>query len=511
MASMRDDSQPPAAQSAAPALQSCIGFGLSAKLLLMTVVFAMLVEVCIYIPSIAEFRVQWLENKLAAASTAALVFDAAPEVPEGLSRQLLASIDARTLAMKTGQLDVKTGQMERQQRRLLATTPQLPSEVLQDIDVRDVRPLRSIVEALRTLLVAKDSDLLRAVGPAPMGGQFIEIVIPEGPLRKAMWTHSQNIVLLSVAITAISAALVYFALHYLFVRPLYRITENMAAFRADPENRDRILVPRPRDDEIGFVERELADMQRGLSDTLHEKTRLANLGLAVSKINHDLRNLLASAQLFSDRLARLPDPQVQRFAPKLVRALERAIAFCQSTLSYGRAQEPPPDRRPVMLMEVVDDVRDTLGLQSDARISWITSVERGLTVDADRDQLLRVLINLARNAMQALESRAPNDPLRDQIRITGRREGAVAVIEVADTGPGFSEQARAHLLLPFQGSTRSGGAGLGLVIADELIRAHGGEMELVDGIIGATFRVTIPDRPILLHQRRNERVQMGTA
>jgi len=314
--------------------------------------------------------------------------------------------------------------------------------------------------------------------------------------------------LMSIAISAMSAALVYFALHYLFVRPLYRITGNMAAFRADPENRERILAPTRRYDEIGFVERELADMQRGLSDTLHEKTRLANLGLAVSKINHDLRNLLASAQLFSDRLARLPDPQVQRFAPKLVRALERAIAFCQSTLSYGRAQEPPPDRRAAALMEIVDDARDTLGLSPDSRICWITSVERGLTVDADRDQLLRVLINLSRNAMQALETRAPNDPARDQIRITGRREGAVVVIEVADTGPGFSEQARAKLFQPFQGSTRSGGAGLGLVIAEELVRAHGGEIALVDGTIGATFHVKIPDRPIPLHQRRSERVQV---
>jgi signal transduction histidine kinase len=195
---------------------------------------------------------------------------------------------------------------------------------------------------------------------------------------------------------------------------------------------------------------------------------------------------------------------VQRFAPKLVRALERAIAFCQSTLSYGRAQEPPPDRRQVVLTEIVEDVRDTLGLQPESRISWIASIEPGLTLDADRDQMLRVLINLARNAMQALESRAPNDPLRDQIRIAGRREGDVVIIEVADTGPGFSEQARAHLFEPFQGSTRSGGAGLGLVIADELVRAHGGEITLADGAVGATFQVKIPDRPIPQHQRRGE-------
>ena len=486
----RDDIDPPAA---APAPPPRIRFGLSAKLLVLTVLFVMLAEICIYVPSIANFRLTWLTNKLGAAHTAALVFDAAPDVPEQLSRQILDSIGARALAMKIGQ-----------QRRLLATT-EMPSEVLQDVDIRDMRPMRAIVEAFRTLLVAKDTDLLRAIGPAPVGGQFVEIVIPEGPLRSAMWIYSRNIMVLSIAISAISAALVYFALHYLFVRPLYRITANMASFRADPEDQARILAPTSRHDEIGFVEHELAEMQRDLANTLLEKTRLANLGLAVSKINHDLRNLLSSAQLFSDRLARLPDPQVQRFAPKLMRALERAIAFCQSTLSYGRAQEPPPDRRPVALMELVEDVRDTLGLAPESRIGWITSVERGLTVDADRDQLLRVLINLARNAMQALEGRAPNDPVQDQIRITGRREGAVAVIEVADTGPGFSDQARAHLFEAFQGSTRSGGAGLGLVIADELVRAHGGEITLVDGTIGATFRLKIPDRPIPLHERRNER------
>ena len=70
-------------------------------------------------------------------------------------------------------------------------------------------------------------------------------------------------------------------------------------------------------------------MQRELASMLHQQSRLAALGLAVSKINHDLRNLLASAQLFSDQLSTSPDPKVQRFAPKLMRALERAIAFCQ--------------------------------------------------------------------------------------------------------------------------------------------------------------------------------------
>ena len=119
----------------------------------------------------------------------------------------------------------------------------------------------------------------------------------------------------------------------------------MITFRADPENPARIIAESGRGDEIGTAETELAAMQRELASMLHQKNRLAALGLAVSKINHDLRNLLASAQLFSDQLSTLPDPKVQRFAPKLMRALERAIAFCQSTLSYGAAQEPPPERK----------------------------------------------------------------------------------------------------------------------------------------------------------------------
>jgi signal transduction histidine kinase len=232
---------------------------------------------------------------------------------------------------------------------------------------------------------------------------------------------------------------------------------------------------------------------------------LAALGLAVSKISHDLRNMLASAQLMSDRLASLPDPTVQRFAPRLLHALERAIAFCQSTLSYGQAKEPPPDRRPLPLERVLEDVRETLDLGPESKIRWVGSVERGLVVDADPDQLFRALLNLGRNSVQALESRAPNDPGRDQIRFIGRREGSVVVIQVSDTGPGLPEKARAHLFEAFQGSSRQGGTGLGLVIAAELVRAHGGDIRLVDGTIGATFRIIIPDRAVDIGTKRGER------
>jgi len=327
----------------------------------------------------------------------------------------------------------------------------------------------------------------------------------EAPLRRAMLEFSGNILVLSLIISGITAMLVYASLHYLFVRPMRRITANMMAFRKDPENPMRIVQESGRHDEIGMAERELAAMQADIASMLQQKNRLASLGLAVSKINHDLRNLLASAQLFSDRLSSLPDPRVQRFAPKLMHALERAIAFCQSTLSYGQAQEPPPDRRDVLLEPLVEEVRETLGLGTQSPIRWVGAVERGLVMDADPDQMFRVLLNLTRNAVQALETRVPNDPGRDQIRITGRREGAVAAVEVSDTGPGLTEKTRSHLFEAFQGSTRAGGTGLGLAIAAELVRAHGGEIRLVDGTIGATFRLIIPDRAVELKDRRGAR------
>ena len=94
-----------------------------------------------------------------------------------------------------------------------------------------------------------------------------------------------------------------------------------------------------------------------------------------------------------------------------------------------------------------------------------------------------------------------------QIRITGRREGSVAIIEVSDTGPGVPAKAREHLFEAFQTSGRPGGSGLGLAIAAELVRAHGGDIHLVEGTIGATFRISIPDRPVELLTVRNERAR----
>jgi signal transduction histidine kinase len=468
--------------------------GLSGKLLLLTVPLVMIAGVMIYVPAIANFQMNRLNDRLAAANTAALVLDAAPSgmVPDSLARQILTSIGARAVAIKLGQ-----------QRRLLASAD-LPASIDRDIDMRTTTAWSAIIDTFGIMLDRGD-QAIRVVGPAPGGAQFIEVVIDEKPLRQSIYRFSRNLLLVSLLIAGLTAALVYFALHYLFVRPMRRLTASMVGFHENPESVARIIVPSHRGDEIGVAERELSAMQRDLLSMLHQKNRLAALGLAVSKINHDLRNLLASSQLLSDQLSTVPDPRVQRFAPKLVRSLERAIAFCQSTLSYGRAQEASPDRRMILIEPIAAEVRETAGLASDASITWISAIERGLMVDADPDQLFRVLLNLVRNAAQALEGNPKSDPGSMQIRITGRREGAVAILEVSDTGPGVPQKTREHLFEAFQPSGSRGGTGLGLAIAAELVRAHGGEISLVEGTIGATFRIVIPDRPVELLSVRNER------
>jgi signal transduction histidine kinase len=283
----------------------------------------------------------------------------------------------------------------------------------------------------------------------------------------------------------------------------------MVAFRENPEDRSRIIAPTGRKDEIGLAERELHDMQSELSTMLQQKSRLAALGLAVSKVSHDLRNMLSSAHVISDRLAMAEDPTVKRFAPKLIVSLDRAISFLTETLKFGRAEEPPPAREKVMLKELADEVIETAVLQASSQIVLFNQVPPDTIIDADPDQLNRVLTNLLRNAIQALEGRVVDEaPLPDgHVTIRSWREGSVVTIEVTDNGPGIPERVRPKLFEAFQSAAKPGGVGLGLAIAAELIRAHGGEIRLGGtGPEGTVFYVTVPDTVVELRTgRRGER------
>jgi signal transduction histidine kinase len=438
--------------------------------------------------------VRWLEEKLGTAAALAIVL--VEEDSSSLSRQVqdevLMAIGARAIAVRDDGV-----------ARLLVVAD-MPPEVDEHLDLGETGMFSEMSAALDTLIFGGDR-MLRVFGEVGDSSKEFEIVLPDRKLRVAMLGFSRNVAMLALLISLSTAMLVYLTIDRIMIRPIRAMTRSMLDFGRRPDDPSRIIRPSRRDDEIGVAQRELAGMQAELQKTLGEQKHLADLGLAVSKINHDLRNLLASSQLLSDQLASVPDPRVQRFAPKLLRSLERAIAFCQSTLSYGKVQEARPERRMVALEPVVNEVRESAGIATDPDIVWSNAIERGLVVDADPDQLFRVLLNLVRNAFQALEGQPHADIAPKQIRVAGRREGAVAVLEISDTGPGIPEQARAHLFEAFQGSSRDGGTGLGLAIAAELIKAHGGQIDLVEGTIGATFRIVIPDRTIPLRQLRQER------
>ena len=490
--SARSPAQVPVAETSTQGVTPVLprSVSLSTKLLLLTILFGMLAEVLIFVPSVANFRLNWLSDRLTAAQLASLAAEASPngDVPQVLRNELLRTAQVKAVALK------------RNDQRQLILNADMPVAIDASFDLSMpggstsglVGRVGAIWDAIEVLFGSGDR-MFRIVGrPGSGAGDIIEIVLPEAPLKAAMLGFGLNILVLSVIISVITAALVYLSLNTLLVRPIMRIADNMLHFSNQPEDASRIIVPTGRGDEIGTAERELSHMQTELSLLLHQKSRLAALGLAVSKINHDLRNMLASAQLLSDRLAYSADPTVQRFAPKLIASLDRAIAFCNDTLRFGRAEEAAPRRDQMLLMPLVTEVADNLGLPRDDVIAWQADMDVGLRVDADRDQLYRVLSNLTRNAVQAIESVGVD--AKGMISVVARRSDRHVQITVSDDGPGFPPRAREHLFQAFQGSTRRGGTGLGLAIAFELIAAHGGTMRLLDTSHGAAFEIRIPDR-----------------
>ena len=214
--------------------------------------------------------------------------------------------------------------------------------------------------------------------------------------------------------------------------------------------------------------------------------RLAALGTAVSKISHDLRNILATAQLLSDHLARSTDPGVRRITPRLIGAIDRAIDLCKQTLAHGRVVEPKPRLATWNLRELVDEVAIFVGPPSNGRIAWHNRVPDILQVQADRDQMFRVLLNLGRNAVQAIGREG-------EIIVAAREEYAKTVVEFTDTGPGLPPEVRERLSQTLAASSVSRGAGLGLAIVHDLIKAHGGSISSRDGNgHGTTFRIELP-------------------
>ena len=369
------------------------GRGLSAKLLILTVAFVMIAEVLVFVPSVSNFRLNWLMERLASAEIAALAAQVVPgrELPGSVRDELLMSAQVKAVAVK------------REGVRRLVVQSQMPEQVAAHYDLRNASFFGLIGDALAVYFSPGDR-YIRVMGrPDMTSAELVEIVVNEAPLKADMIRFGLNILGLSIIISIITATLVYLALNFMLVRPITTLTRDMVRFSEDPENPSAMITPSDRSDEIGTAERELSHMQHQITDMLKQKSHLAALGLAVSKINHDLRNMLSTAQLISDRLGSIKDPKAERFAPKLVNSIDRAVRLCTETLKYGRAEEAPPERALFPLRPLVEDVADNLGRALGNGVRWRIEVDKSLDVDADRDQLHRILTNLCRNAVQAVE------------------------------------------------------------------------------------------------------------
>lgn len=468
-----------------------VATSLSAKLLLLTILFVLLAEVLIYAPSIARFRMSYLEERLAAAHIAALSVEAAPDlmVTKELQAKLLAYTGTHVIDL------IQPG------ARVYMLSRPMPPQADAVYDLRGTGMGMQFVDAGNALWLALEGAVEGTVGPqrnrvirvidrSPNDpAQRVEVTMDERPLIDAMLDFSRRILAVSVAISLIAAILVYVTLHALLVRPMRRLTAEVVAFRRDPDGAPP-LVPGTRADEIGVAERELAAMQGTVRAALRQRERLATLGTAVAKINHDLRGILSTASLLSERLTESADPEVRRVTPRLVASLDRAVELCSQTLSFTRDGVLPLSPAGTDLRRLVEEVGGEVlatARPDGGRVEadWVNEVPAGTLAQVDAAQLGRALVNLGRNAVQAGA---------DRVRISIQAEPANRLtLTVADNGPGLAPRARENLFQPFAGSARAGGVGLGLAIAREVLRAHGGELRLVESdAAGTAFALDIP-------------------
>lgn len=448
------------------------GRGLSARILLLTCLFVLLGETLIYLASIARFRLGFLQERLAAAELAASSLDAAPDgrIDPALEARLLAYAGVSAVTLWRGDAELMLGRIE-------------PVDLV--IDLAERMPWRLVSDALAAL-VAEPGRCVRVVGPsAHEPGTVIDVILPEAPLRAAMLDYSVRILTLSVFLSLLVAVLLVASLWRIVVRPLRRLTARLERFRLRPEEVDPD-PPARRGDEIGIVEQELHRMQEGLRRALAEKARLAALGSAVSTLAHDLKGMLATAVLVSDRLEASADPEVRRIAPRLVASLDRAIRLCADTLAFARERPRPPRPSRFPLAALVEEARAEALAGADA-IGFVAELPVGLEVEADRDQLHRVLVNLLRNAREALGERPGT------VRVRARIRGERIAISVIDDGPGVPEAIRGALFTSFVSAGKDDGSGLGLAICRELVRAQGGDIVLErTGPDGTIFTLTLP-------------------
>ncbi|WP_260024326.1 sensor histidine kinase [Ruegeria conchae] len=451
---------------------------LSGRFLILTTVFVMLAEVLIFVPSIARFREDFLLNRLERAQIASLALLADDMLADELEAELLVNAGVYNVVLRRDEV-----------RQLMLSSP-IPDRISKTFDLRDASAWVLIRDATLRLFTP-ENEVIRVLGaPVKDAGLLIEVTMDSDPLRMAMTDYGLRILGLSFVISIITASFLFLAVRVVLVRPIKSVVGYMQRYASAPEDARGIISPNSKVTELREAEEALQMLQTDLTQALKQRERLAQLGGAVAKVSHDLRNILTSAQLFTDRIEASNDPLVARMAPKLVNSITRAVSLCESTLAFGRAEEPAPTLTMLRLREIAEDVATSERLAlANACVEIVNEVPEDLVVRADPEQIFRVIMNLVRNARQALST--SGKPGR--ISVNASEQEKDWCIEISDTGPGLPPKAQENLFTPFQGGVRKGGSGLGLAISQELVRGHGGELFLkTTGPEGTTFEIRLP-------------------
>ncbi len=455
--------------------------GLRGRLLLLTAGFVLFAELLIYPVLVGSVRNNWLEARGQAAQIAALAVEAAPDgrVSDELSIQLLTRAQVVSVAVQ-----------EKDFRGIILPPSIDIGHDLVTVDLREEAGLAGIAGAFGHMF-APDGRFLRILlAPSLTKDEEMEVIVPEQALKAALINFSRTIFIVSLIVSAVVGALVYFAIYRLVVRPMQRLTDGIVRFASAPEGAD--IEPMPGEsDEMQRANSALQTMQRTVSAAFRQRKRLAELGEAVAKINHDLRNSLAAAQIVSEGLTESEDPRVKRAAPRLERAIQRAVNLAESTLRYGRAEPAQSSMSRISMAPIVEEAAAE-GLAGCSDIEWRIEDGASVCAMADADHVHRIVANLVRNAAQAIKEQ-PGRTGAGRISARIYRDGSCAVVEITDNGPGVPNAVVGRLFQPFAGSASRGGAGLGLAIARELARGMKGELELSrNGASGAAFTLKVP-------------------
>ncbi|MEM8536354.1 MAG: HAMP domain-containing sensor histidine kinase, partial [Pseudomonadota bacterium] len=409
---------------------------LSGRFLILTVIFVMLAEIFIFVPSVARFREDYLLARLERAQIASLALEADDMISPALEVELLENAEVYNVVLRRDEI------------RQLALSSPIPSPITATYDLRNPSSMTLIADAMRTLFDTEDR-IIRVIGnPVRDGGLLIEVTMDQMPLRDALLAYGRNILILSAFISIITASLLFLSVQILLVRPIKGVVQHMQAYAKAPEDARQIIQPKATVTELRDAEVSLQMMQQQLTGALKQKERLAQLGGAVAKVSHDLRNIMTSAQLFTDRIESSDDPLVKRMAPKLVNAITRAVNLCETTLAFGRVDEPAPTLSRVNLSQIVSDVVDSERLAvEDYPLTFEEDIAPSMTLRADGEQLFRVIFNLVRNARQAIM--ATGEP--GQISLRANEDDDAWCLTITDTGPGLPQKAQEFLFQPFQG------------------------------------------------------------